>query len=268
MSNEVRVWLSGSLPAEGGPRCRQDRVSCEPSARELFRSRWTRNSRHHPSVTPHLLAEAEAYQKATGQKASLTLVVSQFYAKDPETHGVDLARWNALSDEGTIVTREAAGASGEVTKDASLRLLRQTLLEQSNVMVAFWRQMVGRSSQRGWSASRGSAGRSSKIAHSFCSAASGRDTAAISSSIRSCGDAVHNVSPSSKPPVARHARLGRLARRVVEQIERLRCVTEALRGRPLSYPVSRRRRDSRVYTAAILAAWERSWAAASSTTSI
>lgn len=133
----VRIWLSGSLPKDTSEEDRQ-RIErfLHTLAKEVFRrgGRLVRGS--HPTIRETLLQAAKAYKKETGDKAGLVLVVSRYYSKDPKQYGVDLDRWNEFSAEPAIETREGLGQEGQEIQAKSLEILRDTLLEQCNVIIA------------------------------------------------------------------------------------------------------------------------------------
>jgi predicted acylesterase/phospholipase RssA len=83
-----------------------------------------------------LLGSAALYLKKTGDRAGLVLVVSRHFSKDPQKYGVDLEGWNQLTTEPAIVTREELGDDEQAVRSGSLKILRDTLLEQCNVIVA------------------------------------------------------------------------------------------------------------------------------------
>ncbi len=136
--NGVRIWLSGSIPEEASEEERQRiRQFLLKLAREVFRRGGRLVHGSHPTIRDTLLQAAVDYKNEDpGGKAGLVLVVSRYYSKDPEKYKIDLKHWNEFTDEPTIVTREGLGDDDQVIREQSLEILRNTLLDQCNVIIA------------------------------------------------------------------------------------------------------------------------------------
>ncbi len=135
---DVRIWLSGSIPEQTSE---EDQQRIKRFLLALAKQVFSQGGRlvhgSHPTIRDTLLQAAKDYKIATNEKAGLVLVVSRYYSKHPkEKYGVDLDDWNEFTAEPAIVTREAMGDEDQTIKAGSLEILRNTLLEQCNVIVA------------------------------------------------------------------------------------------------------------------------------------
>src|SRR5260221_12964295 len=131
----VRVWLSASVDTAGPERAKIEECVGALS-RELFRRGAQLVHGSQPNVRDHLLSAAADYKQEIGAPAPLTLAVSRYYSKDAANNGIDLDAWRQVCSEPPIVTREGLGSNDDEVKRQRLELLRQTLLEQCNVMIA------------------------------------------------------------------------------------------------------------------------------------
>jgi patatin-like phospholipase/acyl hydrolase len=135
----VRIWLSGSIPDDAAPEeAQRIRDFVSAFAKEVFRRNGRLVHGSHPTIRDTLLNAAREYQAATGQKAGLVLVVSRFFSKEPAKNGINLEEWNAVCAEKVIETREAVAnlATGEISRERCLQILRGILVEQCNTIVA------------------------------------------------------------------------------------------------------------------------------------
>lgn len=110
---DVRIWLSGSIPEKASEEV-ADRIRnfLSAFANEVFRRKGHLVHGSHPSIRGTLLQAAKEYKDQTGDKAGLVLVVSRYFSKDPEEHGIDLDAWNDVCVENVIETREALAERG------------------------------------------------------------------------------------------------------------------------------------------------------------
>ena len=133
----ARIWLSGAIEEEATDD-EKDRIKkfLTAFALEVFRRGGRLIHGSHPSVRGTLLEAAATYKKDTGDKAGLVLIVSRYFSKSPKEYEIDLDAWNELTAEPIIQTREGIGQSDQEIRDASLEILRKTLLAQSNAIVA------------------------------------------------------------------------------------------------------------------------------------
>ena len=136
---DVRIWLSASIPDEVGTEEKQ-RIEkfLSAFAKEVFSRGGRLVHGSHPSVRDVLLDAARKYKEETKDKAGLVLVVSRFYSKEPKNNGINLAEWNDLCAEKVIETREdlAQLAIAETASPETLRIMRDVLVEQCNAFVA------------------------------------------------------------------------------------------------------------------------------------
>jgi hypothetical protein len=136
---ELRVWLSGSIPDEAGPaEAQRIREFLSAFARGVFRRGGRLIHASHPTIRGVLIEEARNYKDATGEKAGLVLAASRMFLEGPDGYGRELAGWNDLCAEKVIETREALAdpATGAVSREGSLGILRGVLVEQCNAIVA------------------------------------------------------------------------------------------------------------------------------------
>jgi hypothetical protein len=169
MLDGARIWLSGSIPetatADDTERIQQ---FIRAFAAEVFRRGGIIVHGSHPTIRDELLDAARRFKEATGKKAGLVLVVSRYYTKEEAKYGIDLAAWDDLCVEPVIETPEAlpdptaeklarrqrlrsphrledvtpgvepaaAPVAPDVSKPKSLAILRETLTDQGNAIVA------------------------------------------------------------------------------------------------------------------------------------
>jgi len=96
----------------------------------VFSKGWFLVHGVHPSLTPTLLSAAEEYKHTVGQPANLVLVVSRAFSKAPKKNNIDINRWQEACSEPLLETPESTDIG------SSLEVMRQSLVEQSNVLVA------------------------------------------------------------------------------------------------------------------------------------
>ena len=150
----VRIWLSGSIDP--------DATDEEKNRLKEFLINFAAKVFHrdgrlihgcHPSITPILIDAAKLYKAQRHEKSGLVLCVSRFYSKksteqslaDTQEFTIDTEEWNQLCFEPVIQTREdIPDESGNISAMGSLQILRDTLAEQSNIIVAlggkWWRE--------------------------------------------------------------------------------------------------------------------------------
>ncbi len=146
----VRIWLSGSISDDASDKERQRIVEfLRALGKEVYARRGRLVHGSHPTIRDTLVVAAEAF-KDTPNGSGLVLVVSRYYSKKPSESKVNLERWNAASAERVIETPEAQGDNDHEIKTKSLEILRNTLLEQCNVIIA-----VG---GKWWDVAKGNAG--------------------------------------------------------------------------------------------------------------
>jgi patatin-like phospholipase/acyl hydrolase len=140
----VRLWLSGSLP-EVGHSTENERANILEFV-SRFSAKVFQLGGHiihgsHPSFTPALLAQANAYQMSGGKRDSLILAVSRFWSKQP--HNVPLDDWRRH-----CLVYETPEASGDNARDDSLKILRSWMAARCDAIVAvggkWWQEVAGR----------------------------------------------------------------------------------------------------------------------------
>ncbi len=260
----VRIWLAGSIPVEATPE-EADRIRAFLTAFAVEVFRWNGRLVHgsHPTIRDTLLQAAEKYRNATKQKAGLVLAVSRFFSKTPEQYGVDLKAWNTLCAEKVIETREALAdpQSGEVSREGSLRILRDILVEQCNVILA-----VG---GKWWSVAAARAGVPEEIELArthhlplFLLGGLGGSTRAYleqrSDVLRSCRN---GLADSENLALSQIANPAELANKVIEQIGRLSLRARTTQsGRPFRILSLDGGGIRGTFSAAVLNYWERATA--------
>jgi len=135
----IRIWLSGSIPEDAtSEEAQRIRDFLSTFANEVFRRNGRLVHGSHPTIRDTLLEAAQAYKTATGEKAGLVLVVSRLFSKEPAKYDIDLEAWNAVCAEKVIETREALADSvtGKISREGSLLILQNILVEQCNTIVA------------------------------------------------------------------------------------------------------------------------------------
>ena len=127
----VRIWLSGSVPAEFGQNEADRLKRCAKAlARTAFQEGGTILHGFHPSITPTLVEAAKEYRAATGTKASLSLLVSTWFREpDGGYAGFPLSE---LRQDSELQEIPKAG-----DRPGSLAILRDALAAQADVLVAF-----------------------------------------------------------------------------------------------------------------------------------
>lgn len=133
----ARIWLSGAIPDDANDWERQ-RISqfVTSLANEVFRRGGLLIHGSHPTIRNLLLEAASDYQQKRGRKAGLVLAVSRYFSKEPAKYQIELEKWNQLCSEPAIQTREGFGRDNSEIEQQSLEILRNTLLEQCNIIVA------------------------------------------------------------------------------------------------------------------------------------
>lgn len=123
----IRIWLSGSIPTELNP-AQADRIrNFALALARLSEGAQLVHGFHH-SLTRLLLEEAQAYKAKTGRKAALSLFVSLHFEKDGSYDGLPLA--------GLRQDAELTEIPKAPTRDLSLKLLRDAMASQADVLIA------------------------------------------------------------------------------------------------------------------------------------
>lgn len=141
--NGIRVWLSGSLP-ERDQSTDEERAGIlsfvSRFASSIFQSGGYIIHGAHPSLTPTLLTEANAYQERGGKKDCLTLVVSRLWSKDHRA--VPTEDWRK-----TCTVYETPESKGANARDESLTILRTWMAARCDAFVAvggkWWQGVSG-----------------------------------------------------------------------------------------------------------------------------
>ena len=91
----VRVWLSGSIPNDDAEAEKRIEEFVYEFAVEVFRRGGTIVHGHHPTILPALARAADFFiQSRPGRKASLALFVSREFSRNSAEHGVKIEDWN------------------------------------------------------------------------------------------------------------------------------------------------------------------------------
>lgn len=138
----VRIWLSGAVPTDATEDQQRSILSFVGQfAAAVFRSGGHIVHGSHPSLCPILLAEADRFVAAGGRKDCLTLAVSRYWSKDPDTVPIQAWREHCMVYE----TPEASGISA---REDSLVKLRHWMSERCDAFVAiggrWWQEVPGR----------------------------------------------------------------------------------------------------------------------------
>lgn len=126
----VRIWLSGSVPAQATP---SERERLEGFVRELaeraLREGATLSHGFHPSLTPTLLTVAKAYREQTGRRAAIHLSASANYGAPRGTYlGMTMAE--------LCLDVEFEEIPEATTKEEGLVRLRNALAARADVLIA------------------------------------------------------------------------------------------------------------------------------------
>jgi predicted acylesterase/phospholipase RssA len=259
--HHLSIWLSGSIPDEASPEEQQSlRSFIRVFAKEVFRQDGRIVHGSHPSIRDTLLQAAAEHQQATGDRARLVLAVSRYFSKEPAKYGIDLPAWHALCVEGVIETREALAdpRTGETSRKDSLGILRHTLAEQCNAIVAiggkWWKEApakAGVPEEMEWARANG--------LPLFLLGGLGGSTRAYLQArpelLRSCAN---GLTEEQNLQLAQIDRFDELARAVIEQLARLPLRS---RGRESGRPFRILSLDGGgirgAFTAAVLQYWEK-----------
>lgn len=138
----VRIWLSGAVPKDATEEQRDSILTFVGRfAETVFRSGGHILHGSHPTFYPTLLAEADKYVAAGGRKDCLTLAVSRYWSKTPDTVPIQEWRQHCMVYE----TPESSGSNG---RDESLAKLRHWMTERCDAFVAvgghWWQEVAGR----------------------------------------------------------------------------------------------------------------------------
>ena len=146
----VRIWLSGSFAGKfpvDGVDADYERFSrlIRRLAQTAFQDGGAIIHGSHPSITDILLDAASEYQVAKGQKAPLTLAVSDYFLKDPVKYRIDRNKWERLSR--VVSVPEAVADVGQDNSLAkSLELLRDRIAAECDVVIGLggrWWEIAG-----------------------------------------------------------------------------------------------------------------------------
>ncbi len=140
----IRVWLSGALPEATGTN-EAERASILDFVSRFSAMVFARGGHvlhgAHPSLTPTLLARAQAHQEAGGKRDCLTIAVSRHWSKDFEPG--DIAAWQKI-----CAVCETPETLGPDARDASLETLREFMAARCDAFVAvggrWWQPVAGR----------------------------------------------------------------------------------------------------------------------------
>lgn len=133
----VRVWLSGSIDnsvsAEDPKKVYRFVVSL---AKETFRRGGQIIHGCEPTLQRALIDAANKYKQEAAQNAPMVNIISRYFLDEDEPrYKSSIASLNAVSLEPVIETRKGLGDANDI-RENSLNTLRNTLVEQSNVIVA------------------------------------------------------------------------------------------------------------------------------------
>ena len=134
--NNARIWLSGAVPDYASPsEASAIQDFAHQFARQLFRDGGHLLHGHHPSLTPALM---DAARTVSARGKRLTLVVSEHFI----TNGMmDEAELERLRKHAFVlltpqIPTTDSGTDADTTEADSLALMRQTLVERSDALVA------------------------------------------------------------------------------------------------------------------------------------
>lgn len=256
----VRTWLSGSYPGTfpvSGPDADYERFSSfvRKLARIVFRDGGSIIHGSHPSIRDVLLEAAAEYRAAKGQKALLTLCVSEFYMKDARKNDIDEAAWKEVAE--VVVVPEAVADRGKANGlGKSLDALRDRMAGSCDVVIGL--------GGRWWDVAGSDAGVPSELSLGlerglpcFMLPCFGGATAEfLNSRLEMLAQCQNGLSPEQNLELAAISDPDILLKRVMKQIELLPVRRRDLSGRTFRILSLDGGGIRGAFTAAVLARWE------------